>query len=400
MVAQKRKLGRVELRTHERIADIGKENWDRLTGDDPPPFLSFEWLDALEQAGCVRPERGWLPLHITLHHDDELIAAAPAYVKGNSEGEFVFDHAWARFCHDAVGRDYYPKLIVAVPFTPATGKRVLIAPGSDEELVYEAFAGGLAGLVERIGVSSAHVLFPETPQAEALQQVGLLRRAGIQYHWSNPGYQSFDDFLGRFSSKKRAQVRRERREMEKQGIELVSLSGSDIDDQALEAMYGFYLSTVNKFFYGRQYLNRGFFYEVKSRMANKLHLVLAKAEGRYIGGAFNLEGGGALYGRYWGCTEERNFLHFNVCYYHGIEHAIAQGLSLFEPGAGGEHKLVRGFEPTQTHSVHYLHEPRLRGPVADFVARELRAIEQHLEEERRCGVLRPLPDTATESGKG
>jgi len=381
----------LELRSYESIRDLGEQHWSALAGD-APPFLSFDWLDALEQTGCVRPERGWMPMHLGLWRGDELVAAAPAYVKGNSEGEFVFDHSFAQFAESRLHVDYYPKLIVAVPFTPATGPRLLVAPGVDLAAVHGAFAAGLEQLCERLGLSSAHVLFPPRAEAELLSDAGLVHRYGLQFHWHNAGYACFDDFLARFSAKRRHQIRRERRDMERQGIDFRILSGSDIDAEAVDVMFEFYRATVEKFYWGRQYLNRNFFHEVASRMPGSLHFVLARerSSGQALGGAFNLLGGDKLYGRYWGAAEERPFLHFNVCYYQGVEDAIARGLSLFEPGAGGEHKLARGFEPTLTHSAHHFADSRLDHAVRDYCAREREALDDHIADSRRDPLLKPV----------
>ena len=382
----------LELSTHARIAEIGAEQWDRLAGADAPPFLSFAWLDALERTGCVEPNRGWMPLHLSLHCEGRLLAVAPAYVKGNSEGEFVFDHAWARFARTSLGADYYPKLVLGVPFTPASGPRLLIDAAADRELVIRGFAEGLARLCERLKLSSAHVLFPTAEQASELEQAGLALRHGIQFHWHNPGYASFDDFLSRFDSKHRNAIRRERREMADAGIEIRTLTGADLTSEVADLIYEFYVSTVNKYFWGRQYLNRAFFEQVLCAMPDGLHVVIARdrASNKPLGGAFNLLGKRALYGRYWGAREERRFLHFNVCFYHAIEDAIGRGLALFEPGAGGEHKLARGFEPTLTYSAHHLADPELDLAVRDFLDRECAAIQQHVAEARAESVLKPF----------
>jgi uncharacterized protein len=382
----------LELVTHARIAEIGAAEWDRLAGPEAPPFLSFSWLDALERTGCVTPERGWMPLHLSLRCEGRLVAVAPAYVKGNSEGEFVFDHAWARFARQALRADYYPKLVLGVPFTPATGPRLLVDPAADEKLVVAGFAEGLERLCERLKLSSAHVLFPSPEQAGALERAGLALRHGIQFHWHNPGYATFDDFLSRFDSKHRNAIRRERREMMDAGIEIRTLTGGDLSSPIADLVYEFYVSTVNKYFWGRQYLNRAFFEEVLGSMPGALHVVVARegAGGKPLGGAFNLLGPRALYGRYWGAREERRFLHFNVCFYHAIEDAIARGLAVFEPGAGGEHKLARGFEPTVTYSAHHLADAELDAAVRDFLDRERTAIKQHVAEARAESVLRPF----------
>lgn len=386
-----------ELSTHDSIRAFEPEEWSALVGDGAPPFLSWTWLDALERAGCVRPERGWLPMHVairTASEDDpqgtgELVAVAPAYVKGHSQGEFVFDHSWAQFCEGRLRTDYYPKLIVAVPFTPATGARLLVARGADRRAVTRAFAGGLGQLCEAANLSSAHVLFPMPTQAEELAEAGMAHRNGVQYHWNNPGYSDFADFLGRFNSKRRNQIKRERRALTEQGTRIEVVTGSDIDEEAVELAFEFYVSTVQKYYWGRQYLNRGFFRDVCERMPEGIQIVIARdaGTGRALGGAFNLVGGGGLYGRYWGCHEERPHLHFNVCYYAGIEEAIRQGLRVFEPGAGGEHKLARGFEPTVTHSTHVLRHPVLDRAVREFVAEERAAIHRHIDCEP--SVLKP-----------
>jgi uncharacterized protein len=382
----------IELRTHGSIREIGEAAWRSLEDGETPPFLAFDWLDALEQTGCVKPERGWLPLYLSLYSDSELVAAAPAYVKGNSEGEFVFDHAWARFATDRLRLDYYPKLVVAVPFTPATGPRLLVRPGFDRKPLLAAFAAGLRAVVERLGLSGAHVLFPSAGDTEELVGAGFAARHGLQFHWHNAGYASFDDFLARFDSKRRNQIRRERRELEKQGTRVETLTGRDLNGEIVDHVFEFYSSTVNKYFWGRQYLNREFFEAVCGTMPERLHVVLARdaASKRPVAGAFNLLGPRALYGRYWGAREERPFLHFNVCFYHAIEDAILRKLELFEPGAGGEHKLARGFEPSVTYSAHHLADRRLAHAVADFVDRERQAIAEHVAEAQRSGVLRAL----------
>ena len=385
-------LAELEFRTHSRISELGQAAWQRLAGEDCPPFLRYEWLSALEDTGCIDPDRGWLAMHVAAYAQGELVGVAPAYVKGNSEGEFVFDHSFARYAQGALRIDYYPKLIVAVPFTPATGPRILVAPGADAAQIIAGFAAALPQIAGKLGASGAHVLFPERAQAEALEAAGYLPRHGLQYHWRNAGYQTFDDFLGRFSSKRRNQIRREMREMRDRAIDLDVLTGDRLRPERVDFIFDFYRSTVEKFFYGKQYLNRAFFEQVCQTMPEQLHVVLASDAGskKPIAGAFNLLGKRALYGRYWGALEERPFLHFNVCFYRGIQECIARGLDLFEPGAGGEHKLSRGFEPSLTFSAHTFQDPRLRAGVAEFLGRERQAIAQHLLESRSESGLRAL----------
>ncbi len=382
----------LSMRTHESIRAIGRDRWNELVSPDESPQLAFEWLDALERTGCVGAERGWLPLHLTLELGGEILAAAPSYLKGNSEGEFVFDHSWARFAEGSLGIEYYPKLVVAVPFTPATGPRLLVKPGVERERVVRAFAEGLVLLCEQLSASGAHVLFPDRREAAELGEAGLVERYGVQFHWHNQGYASFDDFLARFSSKHRNQIRRERREMKDRRIELVALTGSDLNPELADRAYEFYVSTVDKFPWGRRYLKRAFFEEIFSTMPERLHFVVARdGSGNALGGAFNLLGKDALFGRYWGASADVPFLHFNVCFYFGIEECIRRGLGRFEPGAGGEHKLARGFEPTITHSAHYLQDARLRAAVRDYLVREREAVREQVREAELEGRLKPKP---------
>lgn len=378
------------LRTHESVRSIGQERWNELVSPDLSPHLSFEWLDALERTGCVEAERGWVPLHVTLERDGELLGAAPVYLKDNSDGEFVFDHSWARFSEMSLGVPYYPKLVVAVPFTPATGPRLLLRPGVDRAALSRAFVEGLALLCEKLPASSAHVLFPEREQAAELCAAGMVERYGVQFHWQNDGYATFDDFLARFSSKHRNQIRRERREMTDRNIELSALTGHQLTPELADLAYEFYVSTVDKFPWGRRYLKRAFFEEVFSTMRDRLHFVVARdASGTPLGGAFNLLGSDSLYGRYWGARRDVPFLHFNVCYYFGIEESIRLKLKRFEPGAGGEHKLARGFDATITHSVHHLRDVRLRAAVSDYLERERAAVRADVQQARAESRLRP-----------
>jgi predicted N-acyltransferase len=374
----------LDVHTHASIREIDEATWDGLLEPCFAPHMRWAFLDALERTGCVQPEVGWQPAHISLRHEGKVIGLAPAYLKGNSEGEFVFDHSWARFAHESLRLPYFPKLVVAVPFTPATGPRLLIAPGEDAAQLNRAFSLGLRRIVEDSELSGAHVLFPDPGSADRLAETGLLRRHGVQYHWRNDGYRSFDDFLARFSAKRRHQIKRERRELRDRGIEISAVFGADMDSALVDHVYEFYTSTVDKYFYGRRYLNRDFFHEVVKRMPNNVVAVLAHEQGarRPIAGAFNLVSERALYGRYWGAREERPFLHFNVCYYAGIDLCIERGLAHFEPGAGGEHKHSRGFESTVTHSVHYLHDRRLRGAIQQFLEHERGSISEWIENEK------------------
>lgn len=369
----------IDVRVCSSIRDIPEATWDALDGVRSVPFLSHAWLSALETTGCVGEEAGWIPHHIAFWEGDRLLAAAPAYLKDNSEGEFVFDWAWASAAERARIR-YYPKLVVAVPFTPATASRFLVADPADRPRLLPVFAGVLRKFVEATGISSAHVLFPTEDEAKILGDAGLARRYGVQFHWRNEGYATFDDYLARFSSKRRNQIRRERREMDKQGITITTERGR-IDPAIVDVMFSLYTTTVEKFTWGRQYLNRAFFEEICAKLAGRVEIVLAREGSAILGGAFNLAGETTLFGRYWGAFQERPFLHFNVCFYHSIEACIAGKLQRFEPGAGGQHKMVRGFPPAITHSAHHLAHPGLDRAVREFLDRERAAIEEGAAQE-------------------
>jgi hypothetical protein len=367
----------IEIRVDPSIRAIPKASWDALDGLDDAPFLTWDWLDTLESTGCVGEGTGWAAHHLSFWEDGALVAASPAYLKGNSEGEFVFDHGWANAAHRA-GIPYYPKLLVAVPFTPANAHRLLVANAADRPRLLPVLGEALRRLVAGEKLSSAHVLFLPEPEAKVLTAAGFCHRLGIQFHWRNQGYATFDDFLARFSSKRRNQLKRERKEMDKLGISITT-HREVATPEIIDAMYGFYASTVDKFTWGRHYLNRAFFEEICPKLPGKIEIVLARENGKPIAGAFNLAGKRTLYGRYWGAREERPFLHFNVCFYHSIDECITRGLERFEPGAGGEHKMVRGFEPTLTHSVHHLAHPGLDRAVREYLERER---EAHLESVR------------------
>jgi len=358
----------IEIRVETTIRNIAERDWDGLDGARQAPFMRWAWFDALEQTGCVGVTPGWVPHYMTLWEGGSLVGAAPAFLKDNSDGEFVFDYAWAAAAARA-GLPYYPKLVVGVPFTPTNGARLLVAKAEDRPRLLPALGEALRRLSAAENLSGAHVLFPLEEEARGLTEAGFFHRYGTQFHWKNAGYGTFEDYLSRFSSKRRNQIRRERREMDKQGITITTERGR-LSPEVVDAIYSFYAATVDKFAWGRHYLNRAFFEEVCSRMPGQVEVVVAREGQKLLGGAFNLVGENALYGRYWGATEERPFLHFNVCFYHSIEECIERKLSTFEPGAGGQHKMVRGFEPTITHSAHYLRHPGLDRAVRDYVAKE------------------------------
>ncbi len=369
-----------KLRILQRIREVDQASWDALAVPSSSPFVEWTWLDCLEEAGCVGPRTGWLPHHFALFEDDRLVAAAPAYLKGNSEGEFVFDWSWADVAQ-RMGIAYYPKLVLAVPFTPATGDRLLALPGQDRGELAHVFTAVAQELARELPMSSAHVLFPREAEAEAWTDAGMLHRLGVQYHWHNAGYASWDDFLATFNSKRRHQLKREAAQPAKDGVEIRTLAPAELTQERADEMHALYTTTVDKFRWGRRYMNQRFFRLIAERWKDRLAWVVATKGSRVVASAFNVKKSDRLYGRYWGAHEELPFLHFNVCYYHGVREAIRDGLAVFEPGAGGEHKRARGFVPTMTHSAHWVKDPRLAGILGPHVARESEAIADYVRGE-------------------
>jgi predicted N-acyltransferase len=354
-------------------SDVRAEEWDALVGDGSP-FLEWGWLASLEEGRCVGGKTGWLPQHLALYQDDRLVAACPLYLKGNSEGEFVFDYAWANGAERA-GIDYYPKMLVAVPFTPATGTRFLVAPHLDRPGIVRALGKALRELCDEHELSSVHVNFCTPEEAAALADVGFVERYGFQYKWRNRGYMDFDGYLAAFRHKRRKEIKRERRILDEQGVAIEALVGDAIPEGIFEPMYQLYLTTVDKYFYGRRYLTKRFFALLRERFRRNLCFIVAWRDGRLLAGTFNVQKGGVLYGRYWGTWEELRHLHFNVCYYATVEHCIRSGLERFEPGAGGEFKWLRGFDPEPTRGMHSIRDPRLADAVVRFLDAERREVE-------------------------
>lgn len=372
----------LELRIIERVSEVKEAEWNALVRADSSPFVEHAWLDCLEEAGCVGGRTGWLPRHLVLYDGKQLVGAAPAYLKMNSEGEFIFDWAWADLA-GRMGLDYYPKLLCAIPFTPATGHRVLWHPSRDRGETVAIFAKAITTITKEMELSSAHVLFPEAAEAALWERAGFMTRASVQYHWSNAGFETFEDFLKTLPQKKRTQIRRERKQPAIDGVTITTLTADDLRASEgrviADQMHALYLTTVDKYFYGRRYMKKKFFDLVRERFADRLAWVVARnRDGVIIASAFNVKKDKVLYGRYWGATVDLPFLHFNVCYYHGIDQAIREGLTTFNPGAGGEHKRVRGFHPTRMFSAHHIEDARLRNILASFLDRERDAIEQHI----------------------
>jgi hypothetical protein len=358
----------LELELGGGVREVPATEWNALVGDGSP-FLEWEWLASLEDAGCVGPETGWAPRPLLLREAGRLVAACPLYLKGHSEGEFVFDWGWADAAERA-GIAYYPKLLVGVPFTPVSGARLLSAPGEDRGLRLRQLAAALAELCAGNRLSGAHVNFCREDERDALAAAGFLPRLGFQYHWRNAGFASFDDWLAALRSKRRNQVRREQRALAEQGVLIERLVGDAIPDSLFGPMFEIYLTTVRGNPWGRRYLNARFFELLAARFRSRLCFVVARAGGEIVAGTLNVQKGDALYGRYWGALRPLRHLHFNVCYYAGIAHCIEQGLARFEPGAGGEYKQLRGFDATATWSCHWLADARLRRAVERFLERE------------------------------
>jgi len=364
------------IQVHNRVADIGQEAWETCAAPSGDPFVSFDFLDACEASGSAVPREGWAGRHLSLADGTgRVLGVMPLWLKGHSQGEYVFDHSWADAYERAGGR-YYPKLLAAVPFTPVTGPRFLAHPDADTATVREALLQGALALTERLGVSSLHVNFPTQDEWRALGAAGLLQRQDMQYVWKNGGYETFDDFLSALSSSRRKTIRRERREANA-GLDIRVLTGPDITEAHWDAFFAFYMDTGSRK-WGRPYLTRDFFSRLGATMADRIALILAVRDGVPIAGALNLIGRDALYGRQWGALEEVPFLHFELCYYRAIEFAIERGLARVEAGAQGEHKIARGYLPSPVYSAHFIADPALCRPVADYLERERSAVDAEI----------------------
>jgi uncharacterized protein len=362
------------LRIIRKISDVRQADWDRLL-EDGSPFLKWDWLDSLEKSGCVNEATGWLPHHVIVEREDMLIAACPMYLKLHSMGEFVFDYEWAEAAH-RLGLQYYPKMLVGVPFTPVTGQRFLTAEGSERHQLIRLMGHGLAKVAADNKISSTHVNFCLEDERAALEEVGFMPRFGLQFQWQNRGFSSFDDYLGSFRSDRRNKIKRERRVVLEKGIIIRAIEGEELTQKQLRTMFRLYKSHVDRLYYGRQYLTRDFFDELHRRMAAHVCLMLAEHDGKVIAGTFNMRDAQAMYGRYWGAFVDQPFLHFNVCYYSAIEHCIRLGLRRFEAGAGGSFKQLRGLDPRPTLSAHYIVDERFRRAVQRYLQQEKELVRQ------------------------
>ncbi|MCJ8140662.1 GNAT family N-acetyltransferase [Falsirhodobacter halotolerans] len=370
----------IDVTAHDAVAALDAAEWDGLAnpggGRPVDPFTTHRFLAALEMSGSVGGASGWQPHPLVARLAGRAIAAAPLYVKSHSQGEYIFDFAWAD-AFERAGGDYYPKLQIAVPFTPATGRRFLTAEGL-EDVGRSALMQGALALAERNDLSSVHATFCTATEAAAGAAVGFLPRSSQQFHWHNRGYADFEAFLADLSSRKRKMIRKEREAAQGFGGTIHVLTGSDLRPDHWDAFWRFYQDTGARK-WGRPYLTRAFFTEIHRTMADDILLVMAEREGHWIAGALNFIGRDTLFGRYWGSSEHHPFLHFELCYYQAMDWAIAQGLARVEAGAQGEHKLARGYLPAETHSLHWIANPGFRRAVAQFLDAERAAVDEEME---------------------
>ena len=371
-----------EIDVLSNLGEITEADWNACAcpeiADGRPidPFTTHRFLRALEDSGSCGQQSGWVPRHLVAKWEGRVVAVMPLYAKGHSQGEYVFDHNWAH-AWERAGGDYYPKLQGAVPFTPATGRRFLSAPGAPDG-VDTALIEAMRRLTDNNGLSSAHVTFCTHDEWKRGGELGLLQRQDQQFHWVDEGYGTFDGFLSSLSSRKRKQVRKERAGAIANGIEIVHLTGDDLLPEHWEAFWGFYQDTGMRK-WGSPYLTREFFTLAQDRLRDDILLIMCRREGRWVAGAMNVIGRETLFGRYWGCAEDHPFLHFETCYYQAIDAALAMGLKRVEAGAQGAHKLARGYLPTPTYSLHYISNPQFRAAVGDYLERERAAVDEEIE---------------------
>lgn len=360
------------------LSEVAATEWNALVHADNP-FARHEFLIAMERHDAVGKTFGWYPQYLLARDNGELIGAAPMYLKDNSYGELVFDWAWAD-AYQRSGVAYYPKLVVAIPYTPATGQRLLVHPKSDYQIVAQAMITAATEHARNLKVSSLHWLFTNAQDTALFKnQPDYMLRLGCQFHWHNQDYESFEDYLSHFNSSKRKKIRQERRRVKDQGISLEVLHGDEADEEQWEIYHRFYNSTFDRK-YGYATFSQGFFQEIAQTMPRNIVLVLAKHQNQYVAGAFNVRGSETLYGRHWGCSQEFHSLHFEACYYQGLEYCINNGLRRFEPGAQGEHKIARGFLPAKTWSAHWIADERFKTPIKQFVNHELTGMEHYIAE--------------------
>ncbi len=367
----------MEIKQITAINQIDRKSWNKLAGDNYP-FIHYEFLSALEESGCVSSETGWKPSHLLVFENDELIAGMPLYLKSQSRGEFVFDHQWV-YAYERYSRNYFPKWLTAIPFTPCQGLRIAINEKSHQEQVTNLIFAFIKAISEQNNISSWHCLFPVGQQLEILKKQGLSVREGVQFQWFNKGYKTFDGFLSTLSASKRQMLKHERRKVVEQGIKIIQLSGKEVSEHQWQVFYDFYCVTYFK--HGMSpYLNLDFFHLCAASMGDKILVVFALKDGVYVGASLSFIGNDTLYGRYWGCREEFNVLHFEACYYQGLDYCIANGLQRFDSGAQGEHKIARGFEPITTYSAHWFRDEHFGQAIDQFLIREKAAVQSYRED--------------------
>jgi predicted N-acyltransferase len=361
----------------DSLSRVAPNDWNAIAGTDYP-FTRHEFLYALEHSGAASMDSGWQAQHVLVKHDDTLIAVMPLYLKSHSYGEYVFDWSWAD-AYRRYGYRYYPKLLCAIPFTPATGPRLCIRAGEDYAEIAAAVIHTLQKKIQKSSYSSLHILFPNTIEHRALAAAGLSQRSGVQYHWHNDGFSDFDAFLATFNSRKRKSLRRERERVAAQGLTLRTLEGSAITAHDWDLFHRFYQTTYAKRSGHGGYLNAEFFQLIGAQIPEHIVMVLAELGGETVAGALYFRDSHTLYGRYWGCLQEFDGLHFEACYYQGIEYCIRHGLQRFDPGAQGEHKIQRGFKPINTYSYHWIEDPQFRAAIDNFLMQESAEIDRYIE---------------------
>jgi predicted N-acyltransferase len=373
-------MSAVTIEFIDSLSAISISEWNNIAGADYP-FTRYEFLHCLEHTGCADRDSGWQPQHLLVKRDNRLIAVMPLYLKYHSYGEYVFDWSWAD-AYRRYGHRYYPKLLGAIPFTPATGPRICIAEGENHHSITRSIIAALRKKIDAENLSSLHILFPQPQLRDALLEAGLSERIGVQYHWFNDNYASFDDFLATFSSRKRKNLRKERQRIAEQELELKTVEGAELSAGHWQLFARFYAMTYAKRSGHSGYLNEKFFLALGERLREHTVMTLAYWRGEPVAGALYFRDGTTLYGRYWGCVREFDCLHFETCYYQGIEYCIRHGLRHFDPGAQGEHKIQRGFTPIKTFSYHWIENASFRTAIDDFLTHEQRQLNAHIEQAR------------------
>ena len=374
----------MKISFHSSIEEISKKEWDSLLNDINYPFLKHDFLQLLESTSCVGAKTGWIPLHVTISKGNSLLAGMPLYLKSHSQGEFVFDHSWANAFYQH-GLDYYPKLVSSIPHTPASGPRLLIKDGENKKELFEMIKEGIKNIAAKNNISSWHILFPREEEVDFYDDSNLSIRKNAQFIWFNENFKSFEDYLNSFRARHRKNVRKERNKIIEQELIIETFSGENLNYDLLNKFYKFYLSTNIKRSGFSGYLTKQFFLNFPATLFKNLVIVFAKKKSNdeMVGGSLFFRDDQNLYGRYWGCIEEFDCLHFECCYYQGIDYCIKNKLKKFDPGVQGEHKIKRGFAPTETYSAHWIADERFSEAIEDFVTKEERHINYYLEDAKK-----------------